>query len=162
MLDYFVVSNGLALTVEGVQVDNAWPANPHRPVQLTLRAAFGNIQVLKFERRVRFPVGAPFGPQRRPPSASAAVAACCAAVLEPSAARGKPSATCAALSAAYASFGVVAATELAAATDTVVPERQLRAFGRAPRLEWVNALTIDERSEPAVFAQARGLKVAAQ
>ena len=161
VLDYFIVSEGLALTAEGVHVDCTWPANRHRPVQLTLRAAFGDIQVLKFERRARIPVNAPFGPQRRLPSASAAAAACCTAALEAGRQPGRPSSISAALTAAYATFGVTAATELSAATDTILTVPQLRAFGRAPRLEWVDALPLDERPAPAALASARGLKVAA-
>ena len=163
VIDFFVVSHGLASTVEGVQCDPHWPANPHRPVKLTIMHAFETVQVLRFSPRAAIPSVAPVGPRRRPPSwaAPGAGAAAASAVAN---CHGNPDASIgAALSAAYALFAVTAACELGSTTGVDLPRARAAEFGLPPKLQWVDALSLDK----AVVTndadrEARGSRVVAQ
>ena len=130
-IDYFLVSEGLAPSVERVCADVRRYANPHRPVHMRLRKDFPDRKIRVWTHRARLAIEAPIGPRRKVRCWEGPLAAANKA-LDIACRAGRAKETQAAVTAAYSLIAAAAASEIAWVGDQCIEQKFLKRFGMVP------------------------------
>ena len=67
VIDYFIVSTGLATAAAPAAPVPGWPGNPRRPIPLQLAADYNELYVLRFGTHVALPADPTLRPRTSPP-----------------------------------------------------------------------------------------------
>ena len=135
VIEYFVISHGIAASVVSVGVDGQSHANPHMPVHLAVRRSLPHLKNGDSRPSGCFPPGGSFGPSPKPPSAAIAPVATRAA-LDIIACNGRWASAAAALTAAYRHVAILTALEVAGQVDVALSTAEVEAYGGTAALVW--------------------------
>ena len=141
-IDYFLVSEGLAPSVERVYADVRRYANPHRPVYMRLRKDFPERRIRVWTHRARLAIEVPFGPRRMDRCWEGPLAAANKA-LDIAHRAGRAKETQAVVTAAYSLIAAAAASEIACVGDQCIEQKFLKRFGMVPKLQFKSALAAE-------------------